>query len=199
MAKEHWDERFNQEEYVYGKEPNAFIQKIGPNLEKGNALAIAEGEGRNAVYLATLGHHVTTWDYSQEGLKKTTQLATEQNVDIQTVCVDLNEAPWEEEKWDHVICVFGHFDKPLRHQTLKKIEKAVKKGGSFICEVYSTEQLNYQTGGPRDIQMLYEPEEFLTVFKDWNIKHFFLGEVERKEGILHEGTSHVIQFYGVKK
>ena len=70
MGKEHWDERFSQQHYMYGKEPNAFIKEKGPLLDKGHVLAIAEGEGRNAVYLATLDHDVTAWDYSIEGLKK---------------------------------------------------------------------------------------------------------------------------------
>lgn len=199
MTKEHWNKHFAQETFAYGKEPNAFIQEKGPLLPQGNILAIAEGEGRNAVYLAALGHNVTTWDYSTAGLEKTKQLAAEKGVNVETKCVDLNEAPWEAEAWDHITCVFGHFETDLREKTLQQIEKAVKTGGSFLCEVYSTEQLDYKTGGPRDINMLYRPEEFLTAFSDWKIKHFFVGEVERQEGKLHQGLSHVIQFYGVKK
>jgi len=199
MAKEHWDQRFGQEEYAYGKEPNAFIKEKAPALTLGKVLTIAEGEGRNACFLATLGHHVTSWDYSVEGLKKTKQLAEAKGVQVETACVDLNEAPWQEESWDHIVCVFGHFETELRNHTLKQIEKAVKKGGSFLCEVYSTEQLKYKTGGPRDENMLYRPEEFLTTFSHWNTKHFFMGEVERQEGSLHQGTSHVIQFYGKKE
>ncbi|OZI11816.1 SAM-dependent methyltransferase [Bacillaceae bacterium SAS-127] len=199
MTKEHWNKHFGQEAFAYGKEPNAFIQEKGPLLSQGNVLAIAEGEGRNAVYLAALGHNVTTWDYSTAGLEKTKQLAAEKGVHVDTKYVDLNEAPWEAEAWDHITCVFGHFETDLREKTLKQIEQAVKTGGSFLCEVYSTEQLDYKTGGPRDINMLYRPEEFLTTFSDWKIKHFFVGEVERQEGKLHQGLSHVIQFYGVKK
>ncbi|WP_338751215.1 class I SAM-dependent methyltransferase [Bacillus sp. FJAT-52991] len=199
MTKEHWNQRFGQAEFAYGKEPNAFIQEKGSLLSQGNVLAIAEGEGRNAVYLASLGHTVTTWDYSVAGLEKTNKLAAEKGVHVAAKCVDLNEAPWEKETWDHITCVFGHFDNDLRVGTLQQIEQAVKTGGSFLCEVYSTEQLHYKTGGPRDLNMLYRPEEFLTTFSNWHIKHFFIGEVERQEGNLHQGLSHVIQFYGVKK
>ncbi|WP_232713513.1 class I SAM-dependent methyltransferase [Bacillus xiapuensis] len=199
MTKEHWNQRFGEEEYAYGKEPNAFIQEMAPQLPAGNMLAIAEGEGRNAVFLASLGHQVTVWDYATEGLKKTKQLAGEKGVQVKTVCLDLNEAPWKEQSWDHIICVFGHFETDLRLHTLKAIEKAVKAGGSFLCEVYSADQLHYQTGGPRDIQMLYRPEELLNTFADWHILHFFMGEVERQEGRLHQGVSHVIQFYGTKR
>lgn len=199
MSIEQWNERFGQKEYVYGEDANVFVQAKGSLLPKGKLLAIAEGEGRNAVYMASLGHEVTAWDYSEAGLKKTVQLADKKGVQVETVCVDLNEAPWELESWDHIICVFGHFGADLRIKTLKHIEQAVKVGGSFVCEVYSTKQLAYKTGGPRDESMLYRPEEFLTIFHDWDIKHFFFGEVERNEGQLHQGKSHVIQFYGVKK
>lgn len=198
MSKEHWNQRFDEEEFVYGKEPNHFIQEIAPQLQAGKVLAIAEGEGRNAVYLATLGHEVTMWDYSEEGLKKAERLAVEKGVHVSTSCVDLAHAPWEEKSYDHVVCVFGHFEPALRLKTLLSIEQAVKPGGSFLCEVYSVDQLKYKTGGPPDEQMLYRPEDFISVFRTWNIKHFFMGEVERAEGKLHQGTSHVIQFYGVK-
>jgi len=199
MAKEHWDNRFGEKHYAYGKEPNVFIKEKVPLLRQGKVLAVAEGEGRNAVYLATLGHDVSTWDFSSEGLKKTNQLAEEKGVNVETAFVDLSEAPWERETWDHIILVFGHLETELRKKTLNNIEKAIRHGGSFLCEVYSPDQLNYGTGGPRDEKMLYKPEEFFATFQDWNIKHFFLGEVEREEGELHQGKSHVIQFYGIKQ
>ncbi|HLR51512.1 MAG TPA: class I SAM-dependent methyltransferase [Candidatus Avamphibacillus sp.] len=199
MAKNHWDRRFSSEEYAYGKEANQFIKAKGPLLSKGKTLALAEGEGRNAVYLATLGQDVTTWDFSEEGLKKTKQLAEEKGVSVETRFTDLSEAPWQNETWDNVIMVFGHFETDLRRDVLKHIEQSVKKGGSFLCEVYSKEQLDYKTGGPRQEDMLYAPEELLTTFSGWDMKHFFMGEVDRQEGELHQGLSHVIQFYGVKR
>jgi len=199
LAKNHWDQRFSEEEYVYGKEPNEFIKSKGSLLNKGKTLALAEGEGRNAVYLATLEHDVTTWDFSKEGLKKTKQLAAEKGVTVETKYTDLSEAPWKREAWDNVIMVFGHFETSLRQNVLKHIEQSVKKGGAFLCEVYSKEQLAYKTGGPPNKDMLYSLDEFLNVFEDWDIKHFFIGEVEREEGHLHQGLSHVIQFYGIKR
>lgn len=199
MTKSHWNKRFGDETYAYGKEPNKFIKEKAPLLRKGNVLAVAEGEGRNAVYLATLGHDVSTWDFSKEGLKKTTQLADEKEVHIETTLVDLSEAQWTKEAWDNIILVFGHFDTELRKETLQHIENSIKPGGCFLCEVYSPDQLSYGTGGPRVKEMLYQPEEFLTTFHDWKINHFFLGEVEREEGELHQGKSHVIQFYGIKR
>ena len=193
-----WDERFSQDEYVYGTEPNVFIKQMASKLQIGEVLAIAEGEGRNAVFLAQQGHRVTTWDFAPSGLEKTRKLAESEKVEVKTELVDLWEATWKEDQWDSIICIFGHFPKELRLKTLQNVKEAVKPGGSFLCEVYSINQLDYKTGGPLSIDMLYRPEDFLQVFKDWDVEHFFFGETERFEGKLHHGRCHVIQFCGKK-
>ncbi|MBM7660181.1 SAM-dependent methyltransferase [Bacillus mesophilus] len=192
-----WDQRFQEEKYVYGTEPNVFIADMQKKLGlTGDALAIAEGEGRNAVFLAEQGMNVTAWDYAASGLEKTNRLALERGVSVKTELIDLNQAIWLQDKWDELICVFGHFPKELREKTFKGIRNAVKPGGYFITEVYSYYQLEYKTGGPQDKSLLYSPEEFLANFPDWRIVHFFMGEVVRHEGDLHNGLSHVIQFAG---
>lgn len=193
-----WDERFSQDEYVYGIEPNVFIKEMASKLPTGDVLAIAEGEGRNAVYLAQLGQYVTTWDFALSGLEKTCKLAEGKQVEVKTKLVDLREANWEKNRWDTIICVYGHFPKELRLKTLENVKEAIKPGGSFLCEVYSINQLDYKTGGPTSIDLLYQPEDFLNVFKEWNVIHFYYGETERYEGKLHHGPCHVIQFFGKK-
>lgn len=166
-----WNKRFNDVNYVYGKEPNAFIKEAYEKYSfTGNTLAIAEGEGRNAVYLAEKGLNVTAWDYSLEGLRKTNELALERGVQVATKLVDLKEANWEEHKWDQIICVFGHFEEELRTKTLNDVKKAIKPGGYYITEVYSHHQLAYNSAGPRTQELLYTPEEFLTVFHDWKLQ-----------------------------
>src|SRR5699024_2212317 len=95
-----------------------------------------------------------------------------------------------------IICVFGHFPTELRTKSLQQIKKAVKTGGNFITEVYSHNQIPYKRGGPTNEEMMYKPEEFRTTFDDWRIQHFFMGEVTRHEGELHNGLAHVIQFAG---
>lgn len=195
----HWNTRFQTENYVYGKEPNAFLKEFQKKLKSsGDALAIAEGEGRNAVYLAQQGMNVTAWDYAESGLAKTNKLAEERNVAVSTELVDLNEANWHEAKWDEIVCIFGHFPKELREKTLQGVKTAIKPGGYFLTEVYSHYQLPYQSGGPQNPDFLYKPEEFLENFADWRIVHFFMGEVARYEGEQHNGLSHVIQFVGQK-
>lgn len=195
----HWDKRFSAEDYVYGKEANAFLKAFHPKIDvSGDALAIAEGEGRNAVYLAEQGMNVTTWDYAKSGIEKTKRLAEERGVHVQAEFVDLSEADWSKNKWDEIICVFGHFPTDLRRQTLHHIKEAVKPGGYYVTEVYSHYQIPYKSGGPPELDLLYQPEEFLKTFADWRIVHFFMGEVTRHEGKLHNGLAHVIQFVGQK-
>ncbi|MGG3798735.1 class I SAM-dependent methyltransferase [Metabacillus fastidiosus] len=195
-----WDTRFQNETFVYGTEPNIFLAEMQKKLQlSGEALAIAEGEGRNAVFLAEQGMNVTAWDYAKSGLNKTEKLAKQRGVTVRTELVDLNEAKWEKERWDQIVCVFGHFSKNLRTKTLQGVKEAVKQGGYFITEVYSTYQIPYKSGGPQDVELLYSPEEFLQTFSDWRIVHFFIGEVTRHEGELHNGLSHVIQFVGQKR
>jgi SAM-dependent methyltransferase len=188
-----WDQKFSEEGYYYGTEPNAFIKEWGLKIEKGDMLAIAEGEGRNAVYLAQLENNVTTWDYSKVAVEKTKALAECKDVKVHAQQRDLGEVEWPENSWDAIINVFGHLPKPLKVRTFNGIKKSLKPGGLFLTEVYSTKQLAYGTGGPRDVEFLFEPNELLEAFKDWRIIHFFYGEVERYEGKHHHGLSHVIQ------
>lgn len=194
-----WDERFAEEAYVYGKEANQFLQMKADRLVQGKTLAIAEGEGRNAVYLAKKGHDVTAWDYAPSGIRKTLALAKEMGVSLQAELQDLEDAVWEENKWDNIINIFGHFPAALRKKTLNGIKKVVKPGGFFLTEVYSVSQLDYNTGGPRDISLLYRAEEFLETFNNWKLLHFYLGEAERYEGKLHTGKCHVLQLLAQKQ
>ncbi|MFS0777007.1 class I SAM-dependent methyltransferase [Neobacillus sp. 3P2-tot-E-2] len=194
-----WNIRFQDDDYVYGKEPNVFLADIRKKLQlSGDTLAIAEGEGRNAVFLAEQGMKVTAWDYAESGLAKTKKLADSRAVTVSTELVDLNDINWEKDKWDQLVCIFGHFTTDLRKKTLQGVKETIKPGGYYVSEVYSIYQLPYVSGGPKDLDFLYNPEEFLQVFSDWRIIHFFMGEVTRHEGKLHNGLSHVIQFVGQK-
>jgi hypothetical protein len=194
-----WNIRFQDEDYVYGSEPNVFLADIQKKLQlSGDTLAIAEGEGRNAVFLAEQGMEVTAWDYAESGLSKTKKLADSVGVTVSTEFGDLNDVNWEKEKWDQLVCIFGHFPTELRKKTLQGVKETIKPGGHFVTEVYSIYQIPYASGGPKDLDFLYNPEELLQVFSDWRIIHFFMGEVTRHEGKLHNGLSHVIQFVGQK-
>lgn len=194
MSKEHWDKSFSDKDYVYGETENEFINKMSGCIPKhSNISCFAEGEGRNAVYLAKNGHEVTAYDQSAVGLSKARKLAEEQSVTIETIEMDLTNEKVEENKYDAAIMVFGHVPKKDQPYFIENIAKSVKSGGYIIFEVYSEEQINYGTGGPRSVDMLYDPVHILNWLKEYKFLHFYYGEAERIEGKKHTGLCHVIQ------
>ncbi|MCR2822307.1 class I SAM-dependent methyltransferase [Lederbergia panacisoli] len=197
--KAHWNERFSSEEYYYGKEPNDFLVTAQPYIPKGNILCIAEGEGRNSVFLASKGYDVTAWDFAPSGLEKIKSLAAERSVDVKTELHDLADVTWEEEKWDAIVHIFGHFPKPIFNRTMQGIQKSLKPNGFYVSELYTKEQIQYGTGGPGNPEFLCDPKTLLEMFTGYFIKHFFIGEVERIEGSGHTGIAHVVQSVFQKK
>ncbi|WP_033706881.1 class I SAM-dependent methyltransferase [Bacillus mycoides] len=189
-----WDDRFKSDEYYYGEEPNTFIQEQAFRLANYNkVIAFAEGEGRNAVFLARKGHEVTAIDYSESGLEKTKKLAEKYDVNVHTKKVDLLTDGLPDNEFDAAIMVFGHFHTDNQKMVLNKMIYMIRPGGLIMFEVYSKKQLNYGTGGPKDIDMLYEPIDILTWCEGHEVIHFFNGEQERIEGKGHTGLAHVIQ------
>lgn len=189
-----WNDRYKSDEYFYGEEPNTFIQEQVFRLTNHNkVIAFAEGEGRNAVFLTRQGHEVTAIDYSEEGLEKTKKLAEKHNVNVHTKKVDLLADSLPANEFDAAIMVFGHFHTDNQKMIFNKMIHTIKPGGIIMIEVYSKKQLNYGTGGPKDIDMLYNPIDILTWCEGHEVIHFFNGEQERIEGKGHTGLAHVIQ------
>ncbi|NRR02698.1 class I SAM-dependent methyltransferase [Brevibacillus sp. RS1.1] len=189
-----WNERFHSEEYYYGEEPNVFIEQQAYRLEHGQkVIAFAEGEGRNAVFLAKRNLEVTAIDYAESGLQKTKKLAQKHSVDVLTQKIDLLEEEVPNEEYDAAIMVYGHFHKNAQIMILNKMKKAIKPNGMMMLEVFSEEQLKYRTGGPQDLDMLYDPKEILAWCKGHEVIHYFYGEQERVAGKAHTGLAHVIQ------
>ncbi|RST70310.1 class I SAM-dependent methyltransferase [Siminovitchia acidinfaciens] len=194
-----WHERFDTEEYIYGEEPNDFIRSEAGRLKNcTSVVCFAEGEGRNAVFLAKQGHDVTAWDYAESGLEKTQKLAEKSGVEVRTKKVDLLEYEVDTGAFDAAVMVFGHFYGEGQRKVFEKMLKAVKPGGIVMLEVYSKEQLEYGTGGPREADMLYNPKEILEWCDGHRVVHFFCGERMREEGRLHTGLAHVIQLILIK-
>ena len=139
------------------------------------------------------GHEVTAWDYALNGLKKTEQLAEQYNVKVKTGQKDLINDPVPTEEFDAAIMVFGHFAKKDQESIFDKLISTVKPGGMIMLEVYSEDQVRYQTGGPKTEDMLYNPADLLEWTKGYKMLHFFYGEEDRVEGTLHTGKGHVVQ------
>ena len=194
MSKEHWDKSFSDKNFVYGEKENKFIHDMSEIIPVQSKVGcFAEGGGRNAVYLAKLGHDVTAYDQSVIGLEKTDALARKNNVTVETVAIDLTKEKVQNNQFDATIMVFGHVPKNNQQFLIKNMIDSVKFGGYVIFEVYSEDQLKYQTGGPQSIDMLYNPTEVLGWIKNYQCIHFYYGEVIRNEGKRHVGLGHVIQ------
>jgi SAM-dependent methyltransferase len=194
MDSDFWNARYKESEYAYGLEPNDFLKsKINSLKPNSKILCLAEGEGRNAIFLAENKHQITAIDYSDEGLNKLKSLAKERNVIVQIICADLNQYKIEPNQWDAIICIFGHFPIELRKAVFKQVYTGLRKNGVFLMEAYHKDQLKYKTGGPQVADLLYSKEELQNDFSEFeNISiETFIKEIE--EGKFHKGTSAVIQ------
>jgi len=198
MNASFWNERYSDTDFAYGKEPNTFLASI--SFQKNSKiLCLAEGEGRNGVHLACQGHSVTCVDFSEEGLRKTQRLASLKNVKVETICADLDEFELGTEKWDAVVIIFGHFPEKLREKVHTKIFNSLKKGGLLVLEAYSKQQLNYDSGGPKQLEMLYDSATLKQDFCDFDSLKMEEKERNVEEGKFHNGKAAVIQVVGKKK
>ncbi|MDA3852201.1 MAG: class I SAM-dependent methyltransferase [Spirochaetaceae bacterium] len=203
--KEMWDKRYKAEEFVYGKEVNAFLKDCLDRLPlKGEYLFPAEGEGRNGVYAAQRGLSVFALDISSQGKKKALALAEEKGVHIKYEVGDIADLNLEENSFDGAVFISAHFPPHLRSFYHQKIARLIKPGGYVILEGFSKSNLplreaNPEIGGPKNVDMLFSIEEIREDFKDFKIVE--LQEVERElhEGSLHNGMARVIRFVGSKE
>lgn len=200
-----WDTRFKQDEYVYGKLPNAFFKDtINEYKLKGKLLLPAEGEGRNAVYAAKQGLEVYAFDTSIEGKNKALKLAKQNNVSINYEVGDFFNLKVLHEKFDVVALIFAHFTPDIVSDYHKRISELLKPNGLLILEGFSKNHIEFQkvnpnVGGPKNIDMLFSKE---TVQRDFpNFEVIKLKEVEVKlvEGEFHNGMAKLIRFIGRKK
>lgn len=199
MDKTFWNERFGEPGFMYGDQPNDFLKAQSFSLTPGGRiLCLAEGEGRNGVYLAAQGFDVTCVDFSESGLKKTQQLAETHEVSVCTECADLTHYEIEHDAWDGIVMIFGHFDEDLRASLYQRIRKGLKQGGTLLMEVYSKVQLSHGTGGPKSIEYLYDKQELEAAFSDFSSVSIEELTREINEGAYHQGLSATIQVKAIK-
>jgi SAM-dependent methyltransferase len=149
MITNQWDERYAADEYVYGTEPNDFLLAEYLRIPAGGAvLCLADGEGRNGVFLAQQGYQVTSVDASSVGLAKAQKLASTSGVHLITIHTDLSDFDMGENRWDGIVSVFCHVPQELRMCLHGTINHALRPGGIFILEAYTPDQLKNHTGGP---------------------------------------------------
>ena len=193
-----WDERYSEPGFAYGTAPNEFLASVADRLPRGKILSLAEGEGRNAVYLALLGYQVTGVDGSEVGLRKAVELATERGVAITTLHADLSEFEIEAEQWDGIIACYCHVPSAIRIPLHRASVKGLKPGGLFVLEAFSKEQLAYGTGGPQSLDMLMALDDLQQELAGLEFVHAVQIERDVREGSGHTGLASVVQLLGVK-
>jgi SAM-dependent methyltransferase len=188
-----WDARYGEPGYAYGTEPNRFLAEVAARIPAGPVLSLAEGEGRNAVFLAGLGHDVLAVDRSAVGLAKAEVLAAERGVRIRTAVADLADFPVEPGAWSGVVSIFAHFAPPLRARLHGAVAAGLRSGGVLVLEAYTPRQLGFGTGGPRDVALLVTLEVLRAELAGLEL---VIGrEIERdvSEGKYHGGRAAVVQ------
>lgn len=197
--KEFWNDRYSKDEYIYGKEPNTFLKEELSKLKAGKILFIGEGEGRNAVYAATLGWIVDAIDYSEDGKRKAEKLAGELNVNINYELHDFSTFTPRQNYYDAVGIYFIHINEELRSSLFKKLIASLKPNGKIIFECFEKEQINYTSGGPGNVDLLYSLEEVVNDFIDLDFEKLTKEKVFLNEGIGHYGDAVVVRFIGIKQ
>lgn len=202
--EEFWNERYQQEEYVYGKAPNVYLKEKLKELEPGRILFPAEGEGRNAVHAAKAGWQVSAFDMSLEAKKKAQRLAEEEGVEIDYRTSNLADFSFKEEECDAIALIYAHFPPQQRQEFFSSIYRYLKAGGKVIFEGFAIGHLRYQernpaVGGPKEEKMLFSETEIKNAFKELHFTEFFEGEIELDEGAYHKGNGRVIRFVAEKR
>ncbi|MDH5631733.1 MAG: class I SAM-dependent methyltransferase [Gammaproteobacteria bacterium] len=194
-----WDERYGEAGYAYGTEPNSFLAEHARLIPSGGAvLCLAEGEGRNAVWLGEQGYKVTGVDSSSVGLNKAKALAAERGVSIDTVCADLAGYSVEPTSWDGVVSIFCHVTPPIRQRLHAEVVAGLKPGGVLILEAYRPKQLEYGTGGPPVAELMMQLDVARAELDGLEWVHAV--ELDRPvvEGKYHTGMGAVVQLIGRK-
>ncbi len=201
--KSFWNQRYSQDEYAYGKEPNAFFKNELDKLQPGKLFLAAEGEGRNAVYAAQKGWEVVCYDFSEEAQKKALKLAKEKGVSIDYRLGSLADINFDKPEFDAIGIVFVQLPEVIRRQNFQKMCSFLKSGGTMILEAFSKSHIvdqreNPAVGGPKNIDQLYELDSIKKDFENFDIELAAEVQTNLEEGIYHRGKSSVVRFVGRK-
>ncbi len=197
---ERWEGRYAAAGYVFGKEPNYFLASRRSMLPKqGKVLAVADGEARNAVWLAQQGLEVLSLDFSPAAQEKGKKLAAERGASLKFELADVHTWPYPEAAFDVVVEIFTQFSTPAE-RALKwaGMRKALKPGGLLILQGYTPKQLQYATGGPKELENLYTREMLEQGFAGFKEVQFVEEELVMHEGDRHSGMSAVIGLTAIK-
>ena len=193
-----WDDRYSEEGYAFGTEPNDFLVDSASVLTKGDTLVLGDGEGRNGVYLATLGHRVVTIDLSSVGVAKANHLAAQRGTSIDARVADLADFDMGTERWDNIVSIFCHVPTELRRRVHAGIKRALRPGGRFLLESYNAANIGRGVGGPQSTDLTVELAELESDFAGWNLEVHRAVDRQISEGKYHEGRSSTVQLLAVR-
>ena len=193
-----WDVRYSQAGFAYGTEPNEFLTAVAERIPAGPVLSLGEGEGRNAAYLASLGHRVVAVDQSEVGLAKARRLAADRGLTIETVCADLQRFAIEPGAWAGIVSIFCHLPRRIRRPLHAAAARGLRPGGVFVLEAYTPRQLGRGTGGPQDPDMLVSLADLAAELAGLEFVHARELEREVREGSYHTGVASVVQLVGLR-
>lgn len=201
---ERWEERYKNQQYAYGTEPNEYLKRQLEKIPVGKILFAAEGEGRNAVFAARLGWTVSAFDISSAGKNKALRLAGENGVSMDYCIGELPSLGYEAEQFDAIALIYAHFPAGIKSTYHKLLDKYLREGGIVIFEAFSKNHLEYRQkdekiGGPADLASLFSVEEIKTDFENYDIMELAEKEIELSEGLYHNGIGSVIRFVGQKR
>jgi 2-polyprenyl-3-methyl-5-hydroxy-6-metoxy-1,4-benzoquinol methylase len=199
-----WDERYGETEFAYGEQPNNYLKEQMEKFPAGNILFPAEGEGRNAVFAATLGWTVSAFDISNEGKKKALQLSEKNNVAINYQVGELQNLNYTEGQFDAIALIYAHFPAGIKSQLHKMLDNYLSIGGIVIFEAFSKKHLEYlainpNVGGPKDIESWFFIYEKNYDISNYDIIQLEEAEIQLNEGLYHNGLGSVIRFVGRKR
>ena len=199
FGAEAWNARFSGDGWAYGKEPNAWLKMtIKPGT--GKALVPADGEGRNAVWIASQGYDTTVFDLSDVGKKKCALLAKERGVEVRYEVDDLALRDFSKQEYDLIACSWFHVPWSIFCEHYPRMLSSLKPGGEFICEGYHTSQMEMTSGGPKSLDLLWDLDEVMEVIGEgFTIIHAKVETVELDESDLHRGQAHVVRLHLSKK
>ncbi|MGA1695000.1 MAG: SAM-dependent methyltransferase [Burkholderiaceae bacterium] len=199
QPKDTWNARFDRDDYLFGKEPNAFLRREAKRLNVGRTLCVADGEGRNSVYLSRLGHQVEAFDLADLGVQKAEQLAQDHGVQVNYLTCGWEDYPWPAEGFDNIVAIFIQFADPTaRTRLFAHMEQSLKPGGRLLLQGYTPKQLEYKTGGPPHLDHLYTPALIERAFPSLSTELLQEYEDEIHEGTGHHGKSALLGYVGVK-
>jgi SAM-dependent methyltransferase len=193
MDAKFWDERYAQSGFIYGTEPNEFLASVADRIPPGPVLTLAEGEGRNSLFLAGLCYEVTAVDQSEVGLAKARRLAEERGLKIATQQADLAEYVIGPGAWTGIASIFCHLPKSIRVPLHAAVVRGLRPGGVFILEAYTPQQVGRGTGGPQSIELLASLDDLKRELAGLEFLHAQELEREVREGQYHTGLASVVQ------